>query len=99
MHASVWTFTGDPDDLLRRYEAMLADIPGSSMLVHLCMRTNDGIVVVDTCPSETAFQAFSTTTFPILRAKHALPTPEQVQDGPVHATYLDGHLTIAETVR
>jgi len=52
MHASLWRFSGDPDDLLRRYDAMVAEIPTASMRVHLCMRAREGIVVVDTCPSE-----------------------------------------------
>jgi hypothetical protein len=31
MHASIWRFGGDPDDLLRRYDAMVAEIPWSNM--------------------------------------------------------------------
>ena len=27
MHASIWRFKGDPDDLLRRYDAVVAEIP------------------------------------------------------------------------
>jgi hypothetical protein len=30
VHASIWRFTGDPDELLRRYDAMLAEIPRAS---------------------------------------------------------------------
>jgi hypothetical protein len=26
-HVSIWRFAGDPDDLLRRYDAMTADMP------------------------------------------------------------------------
>ena len=48
MHASISTFRGDPDDLLARYDAMIADIPAASMRLHLCLRSDDGIVVVDT---------------------------------------------------
>ncbi|MGH2899835.1 MAG: hypothetical protein ACRDMZ_14270, partial [Solirubrobacteraceae bacterium] len=35
---------------------------------HLCLRTEDGIVVVDTCPSREAFEAFAASAFPALRA-------------------------------
>lgn len=31
MHASIWRFTGDPDDLLRRYDAMLGQTPAANM--------------------------------------------------------------------
>ena len=90
MHASLWRFSGDPDDLLRRYDAMVAEIPTASMRVHLCMRAREGIVVVDTCPSEEAFQAFSSGPFLALRSKHGLPDPERVENLPVHAVFVDG---------
>ena len=31
MHASIWKFAGDPDELLRRYDAMVAEIPRARM--------------------------------------------------------------------
>ena len=31
MHASIWKFRGDPDDLLRRYDAVIAEIPPANM--------------------------------------------------------------------
>jgi hypothetical protein len=93
MHASVWRFTGDPDELVRCYEVMLADIPSASMRLHLCLRAADGIVIVDTCPSEDAFKAFSSGPFPALRAKHGLPEPESVEDFPVLAAFVDGRRT------
>ena len=46
MHASVWRFAGDPDELVRRYDAMIAEIPAASMRLHLCLRAEDGIVLV-----------------------------------------------------
>src|SRR6266480_1754778 len=42
--ASLWRFRGDPDDLLRRYEALLTDVPAENMRLHLCLRADDGIV-------------------------------------------------------
>ena len=59
MHASIWRFGGDPDDLLERYDAMVAEIPPESMRLHLCLRAPAGIVIVDTCPSREVFEAFS----------------------------------------
>jgi hypothetical protein len=85
MHASISTFRGDPDDLVARYDAMVADIPPANIRLQLCLRTDDGIVVVDTCPSREAFDAFfHDGPFRSLLARHGLPEPE-IQDHPVHA--------------
>ena len=46
MHASIWRFRGDPDELLDRYDAMVAEIPRENMRLHLCLRDEDGIVMV-----------------------------------------------------
>jgi hypothetical protein len=88
MHASISTFRGDPDDLPARYDAMVAEIPPGDMRLHLCLRADDGIVVVDTCPSQAAFKAFfgSEGPFRALLARHGLPEPE-VADHPVHAAF------------
>ena len=34
MHASIWRFAGVPDELLRRYDAMVAEIPRANLLLH-----------------------------------------------------------------
>jgi hypothetical protein len=90
MHGSIWRFSGDPTDLLSRYEAMLAEIPPSNMRLHLCLHAADGIVLVDTCPSEEFFQSFAAGAFSALREKHGLPEPERVDDFPVYAAFVDG---------
>ena len=90
MYAAIWRFTGDPDELVRCYDAMLADIPSANMRLHLCLRTADGIVIVDTCPSHEVFEQFATGPFPALRSQHGLPEPKDVQDGPVQAAFIDG---------
>ena len=90
MHASIWRYRGDPDELLRSYESMFADVSSSTFVVHLCLRAPDGIVVVDTCPSREAFEGFAAGPFPELRARHGLPDPERVDDFPVHAAFADG---------
>ena len=87
MHASIWHFAGDPDDLLRRYDAMLADIPPENMQLHLCLRAPDGIVLVDTCPSPEAFVAFAEGPFTALRRRHGLPDPDRLEDFPVHRAF------------
>ena len=90
MHASIWRYYGGPDDLLRRYDAMVAEVPPEGMRLHLCARDRDGIVVVDTCPSRDVFEAFAAGPLRELRARHGLPEPERVDDFPVHAAFAAG---------
>lgn len=91
MHASIWTFAGDPDDLVRRYDAMVAELPATTMRLHLCLRAEHGIVLVDTCPDRAAFEAFATgEAFRALRARHGLPEPVRLTDHPIHAAFVDG---------
>jgi hypothetical protein len=96
MHAAIFHFPGDPDDLRARYDAMLAEIPTSGMPVHLRRRAPDGLVVVDTCPSEEAFLAFRDgEAFRALRARHGLPDPDRVDDYPVHLAVAAGNAVVA----
>jgi len=83
MHASISTFRGDPDDLLARYDAALAELGAANIDLQLCLRTDDGIVVVDTCPSREAFEAFYRGPFRSMLARHGLPDPV-IEDHPVH---------------
>jgi hypothetical protein len=91
MHASIWRFAGDPDQLLPRYDAMLADIPTGSMRLHLCLRAADGIVMVDTCPTRDVYETFAAGPFPELRRRHGLPDPVALEDHPVHRAFIEGH--------
>jgi len=91
VHASIWKFAGDPDDLLARYDAMVAEIPPGNLALHLCLRASDGIVLVDTCPSAEVFRTFvAGEAFAALRARHGLPEPEALDDYPVHRAFVDG---------
>lgn len=90
MHASLWKFRGNPDELIESYEAMLAEIPAENMRLHFCLRAPDGIVVVDTCPSREVFEAFVAGTMRELSRRHGLPDPEVLEDFPVHAAIVDG---------
>ena len=92
MHASIWVFRGDPDVLLRAYDAAVAEIPADDMKLHLCLRAPDGIVLVDTCPSKEVFDAFAAGGTPLVRL--GLPEPERVDDLPVHATFVDGRRAV-----
>jgi hypothetical protein len=85
MHASIWRFAGDPDELLRGYDAMVAELGAENMQLQLCLRAEDGIVLVDTCPSREVFEAFSSgEAFRELRRRHGMPEPQRLEDFPVH---------------
>ena len=91
MHASIAHYSGDPGELMRSYDAMLAAVPAGSMRLHLCLRAADGLVVVDTCPSSAAYAAFSSSeAFRALRAAHGLPDPDRIDDYPVHVAFAQG---------
>ncbi|HEY2372159.1 MAG TPA: hypothetical protein VGH82_06390 [Gaiellaceae bacterium] len=90
MYASIWWLEGDPGELAGRYDAMLADIPRANMRLHLCLQADDGIVIVDTCPSREAFEAFADGLFRMLRELHGLPEPKRVDGFPVHAAFAAG---------
>ena len=91
MHASIWKFSGDPDDLAQRYDALIEELPTSEFIAHLCLRAPDGLVVVDVCPSEAAFQGFSTDPgFRAARRRHGIPDPSTLDDHPVHVAFING---------
>lgn len=91
MHASIWKFDGDPDELLRRYDAMLEEIPRARMRLHLCLRTADGVVWVDTCPTKEVFDSFAQgDDFRALRERHGFPEPARLEDFPVHRAFIEG---------
>jgi hypothetical protein len=90
MYASIWWLDGDPDELEQRYDAMIADIPRAYMRLHLCLRAPDGLIVVDTCPSQEAFEGFVQGPFKPLREAHGLPEPRRMDGFPVHAAIVNG---------
>jgi hypothetical protein len=90
VHGSLWTFRGDPERLLEAYDGLVAEILPVVKL-HVCLRTSDGILFVDTCPDREAFGRFvASDDFRNLRERHGLPEPERVEDFPVHAAIVDG---------
>jgi hypothetical protein len=91
MHASIWKFGGDPDRLLEAYEALIAETPSNVLRLHLCMRSPDGIVFVDTCPSREAWEAFAADPgFREQLERHGLGRPTSVEDFPVHVAFVNG---------
>jgi hypothetical protein len=95
MHASLWSFRGDPDELLVRFDGVLAEVPVASMTAMLALRTPDGLLVVDTCPTREAFEGFRDGEwFAEILQKHGLPRP-LMQDYPVERSVLAGELARA----
>ena len=91
MHASIWQFRGDPDALTSAYESMIAEIPAENMRLHLCLRTDDGLLMIDTCPSQEVFAAFAgSEAFRALREACGLPEPDSLEDHPVYAAFAGG---------
>jgi hypothetical protein len=88
MHAALWRFTGDDADaLVAGYDALIESLPKDE-LVHLCLRTPDGFLVVDVCPTREAFEAFATSEdFRLLRERHGIPEPAALEDYPVHMAW------------
>jgi hypothetical protein len=88
MHTSIWKFTGDPEELVRSYDALAAAMPTAEFIAHLCLLAPDGIIVIDTCPTEEDFRAFATSDeFRSARREHGLPEPTELRDYPVHAIF------------
>ena len=88
MHASIWKFNGDPDELASRYDELIAEFPAEEFIAHLCLKAPDGLVIVDTCPSREAFEAFATgEAFRDARRRHGIPDPAEVRDYPVHLAF------------
>lgn len=88
MHCSLWRFVGDPDELERRYLALMAELPESNHVLHAAARTPDGLLIFDTCPSADAYRAFSDPDGPAaaLFARHGL-VPAAREDYPVIRAY------------
>ena len=59
MFLGVYHFDGEADDLLARYDALMADFPPDAILLHACVVRDGGISVYDACPSAEVFAAFS----------------------------------------
>ena len=90
MHASILTFSGDPDDLTARFDSLLAQVPLDNVRLMLVVRRPDGITLVDTCPSRDAYERFRASGWlDSAMAAAGLPAPD-VTDHPVHVAIVDG---------
>jgi hypothetical protein len=92
MHAFIWRFTGDPDELIASYDALIDEISRSSMRFHACVRAPDGIMVFDTCPTREAFEEVRASDWwHDAPERHGLAQP-QIEDFPVHVAFANGQI-------
>jgi hypothetical protein len=98
VHASILTFTGDPDDLVARFDDLLTQVPLDNVRLQLVVRRPDGITVVDTCPSREAYEGFRASGWlDSAMAAVGLPAPD-VTDHPVHVAIVDGAVVAGRDV-
>jgi hypothetical protein len=86
MFFGTYRFTGDPTELAAAYDRLMTKFPEDQLLVHICVETDEGLVIYDTCPSQADFHAFSTDPLILAAMQEAgLPNPQIEEVGEVHA--------------
>jgi hypothetical protein len=76
MYLTAYHFDGDPAALTAAHDRMVAHFPPGDRDLHLCVATDAGIVVLDTCPSREVALAFQRSPeFADAVASSGLPTP------------------------
>jgi hypothetical protein len=81
-----YDFTGDPVALRAAYDTFVGQVPASSLPFHCCIETEEGITILDACPSREDFESFSTSDQTLTGMREAgLPAPTVTQLGEVHA--------------
>ncbi len=82
-----YDFAGDPDELLGAYRRMMTALPPEMIFWHACVRTADGISMLDACPSREDFREFSGgDAFDQIRSASGLPVPVVTEIGEVVRT-------------
>lgn len=86
MFIGTYRFTGDATELAAAYDRFMSEFPEDQLLVHICVKTNEGLVIYDACPSHADFHAFSTDPSVLAAMREAaMPTPQVEEVGEVHA--------------
>jgi hypothetical protein len=85
MYLGTYHFAGDPDQLADAYDQLMTSFAPEQLLVHVCVKTEDGLVIFDACPTIKDFRAFTTSPDVLSAMQRAgLPTPQIEGLGPVH---------------
>jgi hypothetical protein len=87
MYLSAYHFTGDSAALARAHDEMTARFPLDSLPLDLCVKTGDGIVVFDACPTAADAVVFQQSPeFAAALAEAGLPTPRIESVGEIWST-------------
>ena len=82
-------FDGDPDALLPGYRRLLDHFPLETLDLHICLRRDGGLTVLDACPAEEIFAEFTSgDAFRGAVAGAGLPEPRVQPLGHVHVAHL-----------
>ena len=85
MFLGVYRFDGDAEVLAEGYDRLVASIPAGMIALQVCIKTDQGISVFDTCPSQEVFAEFSTSAgFAAAVEAAGLPAPTVERLGDVH---------------
>jgi hypothetical protein len=88
MFLGSYRYEGEPSQLLPAYERLLAQLDTSAFHVHVCAADATGITVLDACPDEATFDAFSTSAdFTGACAAAGLPRAVVTRLGEVHRVH------------
>ena len=86
MFLGTYRFVGDPTELAAAYDRLMGQFPDDQLLLHVCVTTDEGLVVYDTCPSQAEFRAFSKDPTVLNTMREAgLPAPLVEEIGEVHS--------------
>lgn len=92
---ATYRFSGEPKPLLAAYERMLTLLPTEDMKLHICTQDAAGIEIFDACPTQAAFEGFSSSAeFKDAVRTAGLPTPAVRVVGDVKAVFVQGKRTV-----
>jgi len=91
MFLGIYTFESDTAQLRMAYERMLELIPHTNLQLHVCVPSDNGLSIIDSCPSKESFLFFaSSSKFADSLKSAGLPTPKVTPMGEVHTAFVDG---------
>lgn len=92
MFLGIYRFEGNPIQLRTAYERLLELIPHSNLLLHVCVPDENGLSLIDTCPSREGFLSFASSAELANALKSAgLPNPRVMPMGEVYAAFVKGN--------
>ena len=91
MFLGMYNFEGDAAQLRMAYERMLELMPHNNLQLHVCVSGDNGLSIIDSCPSKESFLSFaSSSEFADALKTAGLPTPKVTPMGEVLTAFVDG---------